>query len=86
MHLCIWCTCCRCRFIAKKYSEYGGPAECRVWLFGLSRGAYTARAVAGMINNCGILDFKNKLTDVEAQNAAVDRAHEIYIRCAALQL
>ncbi|RAH50022.1 T6SS phospholipase effector Tle1-like catalytic domain-containing protein [Aspergillus brunneoviolaceus CBS 621.78] len=26
-----------------------------IWLFGLSRGAYLARAVAGMINNCGIV-------------------------------
>ncbi|PYH45905.1 T6SS phospholipase effector Tle1-like catalytic domain-containing protein [Aspergillus saccharolyticus JOP 1030-1] len=26
-----------------------------IWLFGLSRGSYLARAVAGMINNCGIV-------------------------------
>ncbi|KAF1345567.1 hypothetical protein BDV97DRAFT_379420 [Delphinella strobiligena] len=26
-----------------------------IWMFGLSRGAYTVRCVAGMINNCGIL-------------------------------
>ncbi|KAF2463088.1 peptidoglycan binding domain-containing protein, partial [Lindgomyces ingoldianus] len=26
-----------------------------IWIFGLSRGAYTARCVAGMINNCGII-------------------------------
>ncbi|KAL4778348.1 hypothetical protein BJX76DRAFT_366384 [Aspergillus varians] len=26
-----------------------------IWMFGLSRGAYMARAVAGMINNCGII-------------------------------
>ncbi|RAL15162.1 T6SS phospholipase effector Tle1-like catalytic domain-containing protein [Aspergillus homomorphus CBS 101889] len=26
-----------------------------IWMFGLSRGAYLARAVAGMINNCGIV-------------------------------
>ena len=30
-----------------------GPSE--VWLFGLSRGAYTVRSVCGMINNWGIL-------------------------------
>jgi uncharacterized protein (DUF2235 family) len=57
-----------------------GPDDSRVWLFGLSRGAYTARAVAGMINNCGILDFKNKLKDEAAQTAAVDTAYEIYTR------
>ncbi|KAH9203721.1 hypothetical protein DL95DRAFT_399083 [Leptodontidium sp. 2 PMI_412] len=26
-----------------------------IWMFGLSRGAYTVRCVAGMINNCGIV-------------------------------
>ncbi|RGB21487.1 hypothetical protein C1646_777893, partial [Rhizophagus diaphanus] len=26
-----------------------------IWLFGFSRGAYTARCIAGMIRNCGIL-------------------------------
>lgn len=29
--------------------------EHKIWMFGLSRGAYTVRCVAGMINNCGIL-------------------------------
>jgi hypothetical protein len=29
----------------------------KLWLFGLSRGAYTVRRVAGMINNLGILRF-----------------------------
>jgi uncharacterized protein (DUF2235 family) len=43
----------RCSFIMDKYK---GPGLSRVWLFGLSRGAYTVRAVAGMINNCGILE------------------------------
>ena len=28
---------------------------CKIWLFGLSRGAYTVRSVAGMINNLGVL-------------------------------
>jgi uncharacterized protein (DUF2235 family) len=44
----VWC----CRFIKDKYK---GPDKSRIWLFGLSRGAYTVRAVAGMINNCGII-------------------------------
>ncbi|KAG0199938.1 hypothetical protein BGX33_011302 [Mortierella sp. NVP41] len=30
-----------------------------IWMFGLSRGAYTVRCVAGMINNCGILTPPN---------------------------
>ncbi|KAJ9641138.1 hypothetical protein H2199_005806 [Coniosporium tulheliwenetii] len=29
--------------------------EHEIWMFGLSRGAYTVRSVAGMINNCGIV-------------------------------
>jgi hypothetical protein len=29
----------------------------RVWLFGLSRGAYLVRSVAGIINNLGILNI-----------------------------
>ncbi|WIA31431.1 hypothetical protein OEZ86_002329 [Tetradesmus obliquus] len=66
-------------FIAEKYN---GEENSRVWLFGLSRGAYTVRAVAGMINNCGILDF-NKLAepaDADAQAAAVHKVYEFYRR------
>ncbi len=33
--------------------HYTGDDE--IWLFGLSRGAFTVRCVAGMINNCGII-------------------------------
>ncbi|KAH6676321.1 hypothetical protein B0J14DRAFT_625667 [Halenospora varia] len=33
--------------------------EYEIWMFGLSRGAYTVRCVAGMINNCGILKTKH---------------------------
>jgi uncharacterized protein (DUF2235 family) len=38
------------RFLA----EYYDPGD-RVYLFGFSRGAYTARSLAGLIHNCGIL-------------------------------
>jgi uncharacterized protein (DUF2235 family) len=38
------------RFLAQHY-EQGD----RVYLFGFSRGAYTARSLAGLIHNCGIL-------------------------------
>ncbi|KAF2624943.1 hypothetical protein BU25DRAFT_129220 [Macroventuria anomochaeta] len=38
------------RFIVEHYTD-----DHEVWLFGHSRGAYTARSVAGMINNCGIM-------------------------------
>lgn len=38
------------RFLAESYE----PGD-RVYLFGFSRGAYTARSLAGLIHNCGIL-------------------------------
>lgn len=37
-----------------------------IWMFGLSRGAYTIRCVAGMINNCGIVKRTNlKTTEID---------------------
>ncbi|WIA11350.1 hypothetical protein OEZ85_011471 [Tetradesmus obliquus] len=69
-------------FIAEKYN---GEENSRVWLFGLSRGAYTVRAVAGMINNCGILQW-DKSADVKdkevqkARAAAVDEVYKFYRR------
>jgi hypothetical protein len=38
------------RFIVENYTS-----EYEIWLFGFSRGAFTVRCVAGMINNCGII-------------------------------
>jgi hypothetical protein len=38
------------KFIARTFEE-----NAEIWMFGLSRGAYTVRCVAGMINNCGIV-------------------------------
>ncbi|KAH7007621.1 hypothetical protein EDB80DRAFT_458560 [Ilyonectria destructans] len=35
-------------------SNYTYPDR-QIWMFGLSRGAYMVRSVAGMINNCGIV-------------------------------
>lgn len=39
------------RFIVDHYTP-----DHEIWLFGLSRGAYTVRSVAGLINNYGIID------------------------------
>ncbi|OAA48400.1 hypothetical protein NOR_01650 [Metarhizium rileyi] len=39
------------KFIVKHYTY----PEREIWMFGLSRGAYLVRSVAGMINNCGIV-------------------------------
>ncbi|KAJ4371759.1 hypothetical protein N0V86_008312 [Didymella sp. IMI 355093] len=38
------------RFIVENYTD-----DHEIWLFGFSRGAFTVRCVAGMINNCGII-------------------------------
>jgi hypothetical protein len=49
------------RFIVEHYT-----ADHEIWLFGLSRGAYTVRSVAGLINNYGIIDrTKLGLNDAE---------------------
>jgi len=42
------------RFIVQNYH----PAD-EIFLFGFSRGAYTVRCLAGMLNNCGVLKRKN---------------------------
>ncbi|KAF9567890.1 hypothetical protein EC968_003160, partial [Mortierella alpina] len=44
---------------AYKYIVEHYTPEHEIWMFGLSRGAYTVRCVAGMINNCGILKLLN---------------------------
>jgi len=38
------------RFIVEHYTD-----DHEIWLFGFSRGSFTARCVGGMINNCGII-------------------------------
>jgi uncharacterized protein (DUF2235 family) len=42
------------RFIVQNYN----PGD-EIFLFGFSRGAYTVRCLAGMLNNCGILKREN---------------------------
>jgi uncharacterized protein (DUF2235 family) len=46
-----------------------------IWLFGFSRGAYTARSLGGLIRKCGLLkpDADGKVT-----KAAVDAAYGLY--------
>jgi hypothetical protein len=44
-----------------KYIVQNFEPGSEVWMFGISRGAYIVRSVAGMINNCGIvLDKQNE--------------------------
>lgn len=38
-----------------EFIAYNFKKDTEIWMFGLSRGAYTVRCVAGMINNCGIV-------------------------------
>src|SRR5262249_13335108 len=49
--------------------DYGGPDD-EIFLFGFSRGAYTARSVAGLLRNAGLLrrEYAGKL----------DAAYELY--------
>jgi uncharacterized protein (DUF2235 family) len=46
-----------------------------IWIFGFSRGAYTARCIAGMIRNCGILKVDRDIGQVDKR---VDLAYDIY--------
>ncbi|KAF9079408.1 hypothetical protein BGX23_004167 [Mortierella sp. AD031] len=48
-----------CIEVYKYITEHYTPQH-EIWMFGLSRGAYTVRCVAGMINNCGILKRMDK--------------------------
>ncbi|KAG0308116.1 hypothetical protein BGZ99_001266 [Dissophora globulifera] len=61
------------RYIVTRYSR-----DQEIWMFGLSRGSYTVRCVAGMINNCGIIKMQNP--DGRWLGAGtVDRlCHEVY--------
>ena len=45
-------------------------ANSRIVLFGLSRGAFTVRSVAGMINNWGILDKKKLVLGMRRRRSA----------------
>jgi uncharacterized protein (DUF2235 family) len=51
------------RFLAEHYEP-----EDKVYLFGFSRGAYTARSLSGLIHNCGILE-KDNVDQVDAAYA-----------------
>ncbi|KAF2624515.1 hypothetical protein BU25DRAFT_347798 [Macroventuria anomochaeta] len=48
------------RFIVEHYTD-----DHEIWLFGFSRGAFTVRCVAGMINNCGIIRRQNNKLNSE---------------------
>jgi len=56
------------RFLCLNYD-----AGDELWLFGFSRGAYTARSLAGMIHNCGLLKRNNLGKIGEAYSLYRDR-------------
>jgi uncharacterized protein (DUF2235 family) len=55
------------KFIVDNYTS-----EHEIWLFGFSRGAFTVRCVAGMINNCGIIKRRPEYTEDEVQRLCND--------------
>lgn len=55
------------RFIATHYTS-----DHEISLFGFSRGAFTARCVAGMINNCGIIKILPSYSDEEIGRLCFD--------------
>lgn len=59
------------RFIVELYA----PGD-DIWLFGISRGAYTVRCVAGLINNCGIL--RRRDLDDAAADLLYREAYRLY--------
>jgi len=58
------------KFIAEAYQLVPEPEKIEIYLFGFSRGAYTARSVAGMIRKCGII--------ADTSDESLDRAFELY--------
>ncbi|KAL5361998.1 hypothetical protein BJX96DRAFT_166318 [Aspergillus floccosus] len=63
-------------FIVENYTY----PDHEIWLFGLSRGAYLVRAVAGMINNCGIVKpvKVNGNIDKQRTHALCEAVYNIY--------
>ncbi|POG70937.1 hypothetical protein GLOIN_2v1794658, partial [Rhizophagus irregularis DAOM 181602=DAOM 197198] len=60
------------KFIVNNYN----PGD-DIWLFGFSRGAYTARCIAGMIRNCGVLKVDREIKSEQVDKRA-DLAYDIY--------
>jgi hypothetical protein len=63
-------------FIVKNYTY----PDHEIWMFGLSRGAYLVRAVAGMINNCGVVKPVNVdgAIDMQQTHLLCEAVYDIY--------
>ncbi|KAG0283410.1 hypothetical protein BGZ96_012223 [Linnemannia gamsii] len=59
-------------YIVQHFSE-----DHEIWMFGLSRGSYTVRCVAGMINNCGIIR-KTTTSDGQLDDRTIRLCNEVY--------
>lgn len=55
------------KFIVDNFTD-----DHEIWLFGFSRGAFTVRCIAGMINNCGIIRRLKKYTEKEVQTLCLE--------------
>ncbi|KAK3307251.1 uncharacterized protein B0T15DRAFT_566805 [Chaetomium strumarium] len=55
-----------------RHSLWDNQVSTEVWMFGISRGAYIVRSVAGLINNCGILRNTPANTDL------IKLAYDVY--------
>jgi uncharacterized protein (DUF2235 family) len=66
------------RQLYKELCRVYDPGD-RIFLFGFSRGAFTARTLAGLIAACGVLDAKKLLT-ARALERMVRRAYRAYRR------
>ncbi|KAJ9611431.1 hypothetical protein H2200_004615 [Cladophialophora chaetospira] len=59
-----------CTDVYKHIVQHFEPGH-EVWMFGISRGAYIVRSVAGMINNCGIVRDRTN-------HDLIDQIHGLY--------
>jgi uncharacterized protein (DUF2235 family) len=62
------------RYIVDNYD----PEQYEIWMFGLSRGAYIVRFVAGMINNCGIINKTKAALSNNDLNLLCREVYRIY--------
>ncbi|KAI7271249.1 hypothetical protein KC345_g7244 [Hortaea werneckii] len=64
------------QYVAENYVP-----DSQIWMFGLSRGAFTVRCVAGMINNCGIVKpskERGAVSQLQAASETKSLCEEVY--------
>ena len=65
------------RFLQSRYAD--PDVENRLFIFGFSRGAYTARSLSGLVTSCGLLDL-SKLKNDDKIWHRVEAAEDAYRR------